>query len=186
MRITLKEIETLTYSCSSTLDLIDLEKQLKSLRTELQSKLPQEEGIIIRPAVVARALKTKKKYAQLRQKKQNCSALTLSKKRGKRRADSKYRNKVGARADRLQKVNVYHHRVKSLTDNFAGSLSNSKYCRHYHTEVNTLFIVSDVLFKTILRSDQQADEASTAGRKRKRCGKCTGCTYEDDCGVSVL
>lgn len=103
-RITLKEIETLTYSCSSTLDLIDLDKQLKSLRTELQSKLPQEEGIIIRPAVVARALKTKKKYAQLRQNKQNCSALTLSKKRGKRRADSKYRNRVGARAERLRKV----------------------------------------------------------------------------------
>lgn len=146
MRITLKEIETLTYSCSSTLDLMDLDKQLKSLRTELQSKLPQEEGIIIRPAVVARALKTKKKYAQLRQKKQNCSALTLSKKRGKRKADSKYRNRVGARADRLRKVNVLSQSYK-LNNSFTGSLSNSRYCRHNHTEVNTLFIVSDVLFK---------------------------------------
>ena len=125
---------------------MDLDKQLKSLRTELQSKLPQEEGIIIRPAVVARALKTKKKYAQLRQKKQNCSALTLSKKRGKRKADSKYRNRVGARADRLRKVNVLSQSYK-LNNSFTGSLSNSRYCRHNHTEVNTLFIVSDVLLK---------------------------------------
>ena len=111
MRITLKELESLTYSCGNSSDLLHLDKELKVLKTELQSKLPQEEGLIIRPAVIATALKTKKKYAQLRQKKQNCSALTVSKRRGKRRADSKYRNRVGARADRLRKVKLHVHAV---------------------------------------------------------------------------
>ena len=108
MRITLKELESLTYSCGNSSDLLHLDKELKVLKTELQSKLPQE-GLIIRPAVIATALKTKKKYAQLRQKKQNCSALTVSKRRGKRRADSKYRNRVGARSDRLRKVKLHVH-----------------------------------------------------------------------------
>ena len=75
-----------------------------------------------------------------------------------------------------------------------GSLSNSSYCRHSHTEVIIHLYLSAVhecvhninYYYYTCRSDQQADEVSTASRKRKRCGKCTGCTYEDDCGECLF
>ena len=104
VRITLKEIETLTYSCGSTDDLIQLNEQLQGLKTEFKSKLPQQEGLIIRPTI--RALRTKKKdaYFRARQSLRQYSALQKPKSRGRKQMDSRYRNRVGSRADRLRKV----------------------------------------------------------------------------------
>ena len=103
-RITLKELESLTYTCSSTSDLLLLGQQLQDLKMEFQSKLPHEEGIIIRPAVIATALKTKRKYAHFRTRQRHCSVLTEGERKGRRRMDSRFRKRVGARADRLRKV----------------------------------------------------------------------------------
>lgn len=104
-RITLKEIESLTYTCTSTTDLVLLGQQLEDLKTTFQSKLPQSESIIIRTAVVETANKTKKKYANLMAKQRRCSVLAERGKKGRRKGDSRFRNRVGARADRLRKVN---------------------------------------------------------------------------------
>ena len=104
-RITLKEIETLTYTCSSTTDLVLLGQQLEDLKTTFQSKLPRSESIIVRAAVVERATRTKKKYANLMARQRQCSDLAERGRKGRRKMDSRFRNRVGARADRLRKVN---------------------------------------------------------------------------------
>ena len=103
-RITLKELESLTYTCSSTSDLLLLNQQLQDLKTDFQSKLPSDEGIIIRPAVIATALKAKKKYAHFRARQRRCSTIKEGEKKGRKRMDSRFRNRVGARADRLRRV----------------------------------------------------------------------------------
>ena len=83
VRITLKEIGTLTYACPSADDLILLDEQLKTIKSAFQDKLPSVEGLVIRPAVVDRACQTKKKYAHIkaRMRLRKCSALKESNKR---------------------------------------------------------------------------------------------------------
>ena len=104
-RITLKEIESLTYTCTSTTDLVLLGQQLDDMKTSFQSKLPLSESIIIRAAVVETANRTKKKYASLMARQRRCSVLKARGRKGRRKGDSRFRNRVGARADRLRKVN---------------------------------------------------------------------------------
>lgn len=107
MRITLKEIETLSYSSGTVNDLVHLNDQLQCLKSEFETTLPHLEGLIIRPAVVSAALKTKRKYAYIRARRcqTQCSALKLAKGRS-RKKDSGFRNRFGIRADRLRKVNL--------------------------------------------------------------------------------
>ena len=108
VRTTLKEIETLSYSSGHVNDLIRLNDQLQLLKSEFETTLPHLEGLIIRPAVVSAALKTKRKYAYIRAKRYHtqCSALKLAKGRS-RKNDSRFKNRVGIRADRLRKVFVH-------------------------------------------------------------------------------
>ena len=47
VRITLKEISTLTYTCTSVHDLTLLDEQLKALKSTFQEKLPTVEGLVI-------------------------------------------------------------------------------------------------------------------------------------------
>ena len=105
VRITLKEIDTLTYACPSADDLILLGEQLKTIKSAFQDKLPSVEGLVIRPAVVDRARQTKKMYAHIkaRMRLQKCCALKESNRR-RHKGSSSYRNRVGIRADRLRKV----------------------------------------------------------------------------------
>lgn len=116
VRITIKEIETLTYTCSNTDDLIQLNKQLQSVKADFIAKLPQQEGLLIRPAIQSLALRTKKKYAQFRARShKQYSALPKPKSRGRKQADSRYRNRVGIQADRLRKVCCNHSVLNLLT-----------------------------------------------------------------------
>ena len=87
VRIQLKEIETLSYSCTSTEDLLELNQELKKLKTTFQSKLPHREGIVLH-AAVSQARKVKRKYAQIKSK-LKCSALIEGGKR-KTKMNSKY------------------------------------------------------------------------------------------------
>ena len=105
VRITLKEIGTLTYACPTADDLLHLDEQLKKIKSDFQEKLPTVEGLIIRPAVVERARQTKNKYAHIRARMRlrQCSALKETNGR-RNKAPSAYRNRVGIRADRLRKV----------------------------------------------------------------------------------
>ncbi len=106
VRITLKEIEILSYSCTSSEDLQQLEDQLKQAKSEFQSKLPHLKGVVLRPTAVSHALRVRKKYAHITRKRQlkRCSVLSEAKGRRKTRMDSCYRNRVGARAERLRKA----------------------------------------------------------------------------------
>ena len=68
-RIALKVLETLTYSCDSPQDLYQLTSQVEELVTKFRGKLPQSEGIILRPeirkSVRKRAQQILKKYSSL-------------------------------------------------------------------------------------------------------------------------
>ena len=77
VRITLKEIGTLTYACPSADDLILLDEQLKTIKSAFQDKLPTVEGLVIRPAVVDRARLAKKKYAHIKARMRLCKCSAL-------------------------------------------------------------------------------------------------------------
>lgn len=100
-RITLKAIESLTYTCSVYEPLVQLNQALDSVFSKFKSELPQEEGLVIRPLITKR---TKRREKADKQRHEKLSALKLYKKRGRACADSKYRNRVGKRADQLRKV----------------------------------------------------------------------------------
>ena len=59
-RIALKSLETLTYSCTDAEMLLEVEERLQRLLQGLKAQLPQEEGLVIQPAIVSRAIKTKR------------------------------------------------------------------------------------------------------------------------------
>ena len=93
-RIALKSLETLTYSCTDADMLLELEERLQSLHHDLKAQLPQEEGLVIRPAVVSRAMRTKRKYAQIRARQQS-GYCRKGKNSGRKRANSKFQSRVG-------------------------------------------------------------------------------------------
>ena len=94
----------LPYSCTSS-DLQQLNNQTKHLKSEFQSKLPHLKGIVLRPAV-SHALKVRRKYAHItiKQQMKSCNVLSETKGRQKTLMGSQYQNRVGAKAERLQKV----------------------------------------------------------------------------------
>jgi len=102
-RITLKSFESLTYMCTDSHILMDFNSKLKDLLADFRNHLPHEEQLVLRPAIVSRALKTKRKYARMKAG-LRCSQLAEAKKRGRKKADSRFRNRYGTKADRLRKV----------------------------------------------------------------------------------
>ena len=105
-RITLQCLESLTYLCTDVDKLVELDTELKRSLQTFRAGLPQEEQLVVRSSVISRGLKTKRKYARMKLN-LPCSRLPKSKPRGRRKADSKIRNRVGARANRLRKVQMY-------------------------------------------------------------------------------
>lgn len=101
IEIKLKNIKTLIYACSDAKLLVDLNEKLQHTVDKLQSQLPHAEGLLLRPALVSRALSTKKKYKRLQHR---CSQLKTLQRGRRQKADSKYRNRHGSRANRLRKV----------------------------------------------------------------------------------
>lgn len=98
-RVNLKAIEGLTYTCTDPQLLRKLNNQLQSIMNDFRSNLPESEGLVILPAVherAKRALRNNKSAKQL--------SLPLYKKRGRKRLDSAYRNRVGRKANALRKV----------------------------------------------------------------------------------
>ena len=68
--------------------------------TDFKSILPHEDGILLRPEI-------RKKLKLSRQKKasQSISALPLAPRRGRKKQDAAFRDRVGRRAQTLRKVN---------------------------------------------------------------------------------
>ena len=106
MRITLKVMESLTYVCNDAKRLLELNGSLNSLLEEFKRDLPHDQHLIVRTSVATRALKAKRKYARIKRSLQ-CSQLGAAKKRGRKKA-SKFRKRVGSRADRLRKVRYFY------------------------------------------------------------------------------
>lgn len=102
MRIALKVLETLSYSCSNPQDLYQLTTQVEDLITEFRRKLPQSEGMILRPEV----RKSVKKRAQQILKKYR--SLPLSVRRGRQKSDWHFRSRVGKKASELRQVSLHH------------------------------------------------------------------------------
>ena len=100
-RITLKAIESLTYECSDGALLKELNTKLKHVMEEFRSKLPTAEGLVIRSSIKERVKRAERCT-------QKISSLPAYKPRGRKKADSAYRNRVGRRADVLRKASNVH------------------------------------------------------------------------------
>lgn len=107
----LKGTESLIYVTDDIEKLEALLDQVQALQKDFSSTLPSTpEGLLLRPCSLSEsARRVKRKYVKLRQKAQHYSSLEgTSSKRGKKRQDSRFRNRVGKKADRLRKVNIKH------------------------------------------------------------------------------
>ena len=100
LRTALKVLETLTYSCTDTDVLQELTTKVEELITDFKTKIPQDNGLILRPE----ARKAAQKMAQKISRKYK--ALPTMTRRGRHKMDWKYRNRVGQKADKLRKVSI--------------------------------------------------------------------------------
>lgn len=98
----MKAIESLTYTCSEPELLQQLNKYLDCVLSKFRRDLPCEEGLVIRPLLEKQIKKNEREVMA----KSGGKILSLPqyKKRGRTCLDSKYRNRVGKRADQLRKV----------------------------------------------------------------------------------
>ena len=95
--INLKIIETLTYNCQNLEALVTLNSNLSEALEKL-TEIPNSEGLCVRQEIVRQSSAKSKRIHRLVQQKRYGS-LKLQIKRGRKRQDSKYRNRVGARAN---------------------------------------------------------------------------------------
>ena len=102
MRTSLKVLETLTYNYTSPEGLCELASEVERLITKVREKIPKAEGIILRPE----ARKAARNRAKLICKKYR--SLPHYVRRGQKRGDWRYRNRVGRKASELKKVRYYY------------------------------------------------------------------------------
>ena len=101
-RVTLKAIESLTYESLDGVLLKELNTKLQDVMDDFRSKLPAEDGLVIRSAIQERIERAEKNTLKI-------SSLPTYKPRGRKRLDSAYRNRVGKRADAVRKVYTTHY-----------------------------------------------------------------------------
>lgn len=104
-RETLKIIQTLTYTCDDGDALSDLNCKLNEALCQLKKCIPSSDGIIVRPAIAQRT-KNKSQIQRAKRIAQKYSSLQLLTKKGPKRLDSAYRNRVGKKASSLRKVRI--------------------------------------------------------------------------------
>ncbi len=115
-------MESLTYLCQDPQILLDLNDDLTKLLQKLRDKLPQEENLILRSSALSRVSNLKKKYAKIKAR-MSCTKLPIANIRGRKKANSRYRNRVGAKADRLKKV-IGSKVTKIKADSLNGKTTN--------------------------------------------------------------
>ena len=71
---------------------------------DLKAVLPQEDGILLRPQLRKKLKLSKQKKVSL-----SITSLPLQSKRGRKKQDSAFRNRVGRKAQALRKVHMYMH-----------------------------------------------------------------------------
>lgn len=89
---------------------MEVNNKLNLLMTEFQSRLPHKEGLLLRPEL----RKTLRASQQKKLAVAKASQLQSTFKRGRKRADAAYRNRVGKKAQALRKVRCIHG-IKSTT-----------------------------------------------------------------------
>ena len=103
VRIALKRLET-SYVCTDAEMLMNLCSSVHNITEKFQEKLPSEDGLLLTTTQTqTQALCTKKKSISSKLK-FGYGSLPNPKKHGRKRANSKFRNRVGIRASKLRKV----------------------------------------------------------------------------------
>ena len=78
---------------------------VQNLVEDMRKVLPDAEGLLLRPvSLCERARKIKQKYYLRKQKARKFHPLEPSLPRGRKKDDSRFRGRVGRKADRLRKV----------------------------------------------------------------------------------
>ena len=126
-RITLKAIESLTYTCTDPQLLRKLNVELERAFGDFRSSLPEAEGLVILPVVRKRV----KRVRSSALRKQHSSSLPLYKKHGRKRQNSLYRNRVGRRASKFRKVlNILYTLILPLWEGGGGSFKTCQKCNN--------------------------------------------------------
>ena len=105
-RETLKIIETLTYTCDDGDAFSDLNCKLNETLFQFKKCIPSSEGIIVRPAIAQRT-RLESQIKRAKRITQKYGSLQLRTKRGPKRLDAAYRNRVGKKASSLRKVRLF-------------------------------------------------------------------------------
>ena len=97
------------YVCSDAVLLDEINNKLEGVINEFRSRLPTADGLVVRP-IHAEKVKQAERHqrAKIAQK---YSSLPPYKKRGKKKMNSLYRNRVGKRANELRKVSTMSHQL---------------------------------------------------------------------------
>ena len=102
---TLKVIESLAYTCEQADDLSYLLECTQKLATDFKGRLPVSNGLVLGPASTTEsARRIKQKYHNLRHKAKTYSHLQKRQPKRKTPGDSKYRNRVGRKAEKFKQV----------------------------------------------------------------------------------
>ena len=106
---TLKVLESLSYSCVESEKLQALDLMLKNVEDSFRSSLPHQDGLLLRPAVlahtVAAARKVSQKYRRLQLQSAKYGSLPLHKRAHKgMKGEWKHKNRVGKKANEYKKV----------------------------------------------------------------------------------
>lgn len=109
VRVTLKELESLSFDITSADVLKNLSDELQALKAKYQQNVTRESGLVLRTQVHAtssfeKARKLKLKYKRLRQRIAPYGSLIPKKQPGRPRSDYRHRNRVGKKASNWRKV----------------------------------------------------------------------------------
>ena len=101
----LKALESLIYLAEDTDILSSTLNDIQKLSEAMRNVLPDVEGLLLRPVSLSEsARKIKQRYYLRKQKALKFRSLETSLPRGRKKEDSKFRGRVGRKANRLRKV----------------------------------------------------------------------------------
>ena len=111
VRIALKNLETLSHVCTDAELLMNLYSSVHDITKEFKEKLPSKEGLFLTTVQAQKqALHIKKKYKSITSKlKSGYGSLPHPRQHGRKRQNSKFRNRVGIRASNCRKVSLCLH-----------------------------------------------------------------------------
>ena len=98
VRTSLKVLESLTFNSTDPDQLRWLNTQIEALTTQFKGTLPTKEGLVVRPLIQQRTRKLTRQLLRRYEK------LREYQKRGRKKGNWKYQNRVGMKADICRKV----------------------------------------------------------------------------------